>query len=77
MDINSDNSPLAPQGLLSVQEAARFLGISRAKLYEHFAAGEIQARKNGRRTVLFKEELEAFKAALPVAHFRKPGGFKK
>lgn len=44
-------TPSAPI-LVSVQEAARRLGISRAKTYELLAAGEIEALHIGRRRLV-------------------------
>lgn len=51
----------------SVPEAVTITGISRSLLYVEIAAGRLTARKLGRRTVILREDLEAFLKALPAA----------
>jgi excisionase family DNA binding protein len=63
--------------LLSVNQVAWRVGICRAKVYAHLAAGDLQAVKIGRRTAITREEVDAFIARLPVARFRKPAGERK
>jgi excisionase family DNA binding protein len=46
--------------------AAARLGICRAYLYNLIAAGQIVARKAGRRTLIERTEQERWLAALPV-----------
>ena len=43
---------LVQEGCASVDEAARFLGIRRAKLYLEMAAGRLRYLKIGRRRVI-------------------------
>ncbi len=51
----------------SIDEAARVSGIGRSKLYEAIAAGNLKARKFGRKTLILTEDLNAFLRALPRA----------
>jgi predicted DNA-binding transcriptional regulator AlpA len=54
-----DGQPL----LYNLVESQRQLGgLSRSKLYEHIAVGDIQTVKIGRRTFIARAELEAFVA---------------
>lgn len=46
--------------LLSISGAMGFLSISRTRLYELFASGELRSVKLGRRRLVPREELEAY-----------------
>ena len=46
--------------------AAARLGICKAELYKQIAAGRIQARKVGRRTIISREQQSLWLAALPL-----------
>jgi excisionase family DNA binding protein len=74
MDTDFSDANGSPQLLLTIDQVAKRLGICRAKLYVHLAAGDIRALKIGRRTAIARTEVEAFIARLPVARFRKPAG---
>ena len=50
----------------SIDETARVSGIGRSKLYEAIAAGELTARKFGRKTLILDEDLNAFLRGLPL-----------
>ncbi|WP_406854674.1 helix-turn-helix domain-containing protein [Alsobacter sp. KACC 23698] len=50
---------------LSVPDAVRTSGVSRSKLYEALAAGELRAKKYGRRTIILRDELKAWLASFP------------
>jgi len=50
-----------------VAEAARVAGIGRSTLYVALAAGELKARKCGRRTLIPADELRRYLTALPDA----------
>ena len=50
---------------LSIEEAMTATGLGRTKLYKIINSGEIKARKIGRRTIILKDDLEAFLAGLP------------
>jgi excisionase family DNA binding protein len=56
-----------PTRMLSVQEAAGALGISRSLVYELLSSGALRSTKIGRRRLVPREALEAFVADLPVA----------
>jgi excisionase family DNA binding protein len=53
---------------LSVAEACAIAGISRSKLYELIAAGDLVARKLGRRRIILRRDLSRFLDALPTTH---------
>ena len=56
--------------LLPIAEACRFAGMSRSALDERLGAGEITARKAGKRTLIETASLKALIASLPVATIR-------
>lgn len=45
-------APLDPLRRYPIEDAAQYLAISRARLYEHIGAGTIVAVKDGRRTFI-------------------------
>ena len=51
-------------GCLSIVEAAKFLGISRARIYEHVQAGDIPSVRDGRRRLVPLRGLVRFLATL-------------
>ena len=53
----------------SIDESCHASGIGRTKIYEAIGAGELTARKCGRRTVILPRDLEAWLTNLPVADF--------
>lgn len=50
-------APLDENRRYDIPLAAAYLGISRAKLYEKLAAGELQKLKDGRRTYIPGSEI--------------------
>jgi excisionase family DNA binding protein len=54
----------------TLPEAARISGASRTKLYEEMAAGRLQARKLGRRTVILSSDLDAWLVSVPAMKAR-------
>jgi len=50
----------------SVKDFLREFSISRAKFYEEIKRGKIRARKIGRKTVVAREDAEAWLSASPV-----------
>ena len=52
-------------------EACRISGISRSELYRRMAAGQIQAVKSGRTTLVLIDSLRTHLASLPPATFRQ------
>jgi excisionase family DNA binding protein len=51
--------------LFTIQETSKALGISRARLYELLASGDVKACKLGHRTMVRAEELKRFSDSLP------------
>lgn len=51
-------------------DAARAAGVSKTRLGYALAAGELTARKAGRRTIIEADELRRWIASWPVATFR-------
>jgi excisionase family DNA binding protein len=49
------------------EQAAKYGGIGRTKLYQLIKDGVIAAREVGRRTIVLRSDLEAFLASLPIA----------
>jgi excisionase family DNA binding protein len=47
---------------VGVNEAARIIGVSRSRLYQHIKAGSIRSMKDGGRTLLSMAELRRFVA---------------
>ncbi len=45
---------------LSIEEACAATGLGRTKLYQLINSGELKARKIGKRTIILKDDLEAF-----------------
>ncbi len=55
--------PYINSGLISVAEAADFLGVGRRKLFELIEWGEIRAVKLGRSVQIERDSVEQFKAS--------------
>lgn len=53
---------------MTVAEAAELSGLSRTQLYRLFRSGGLMPRKNGSRTLVLVDELEACVRSLPVAY---------
>jgi len=53
----------ATSGLLTVAEAAKYLGVGRKKVYELIEWGELKAVKLGRSVQVEKNSLDEFKAS--------------
>ncbi len=63
-------TPAPTAAFLSVKAAQARYGLSRTRLYRLLAAGRIEARKLGGRTLVVAESADRFMAALPRAEFR-------
>lgn len=50
---------------LSIAETTRLLGIGRSTLYSLIKDGRLPVRKLGKRTLVMREDLDRFLAALP------------
>lgn len=59
--VNDSTQPLA----LTTAEAARSLGIGKTKLFQLIGSGELLAIRLGGRTLIRRDDLEAFTAQLP------------
>jgi excisionase family DNA binding protein len=55
----------SPPLALTTAEAARSLGIGKTKLFELIGSGALPAIRLGGRTLIRREDLEAFTAQLP------------
>jgi excisionase family DNA binding protein len=53
----------ATSALLTVSEAAKYLGVGRKKIYELIEWGELKAVKLGRSVQVEKDSLEEFRAS--------------
>lgn len=49
---------------LNIEEARALTGIGRTKLYQAINSGKLKARKFGKRTIVLKDDLDAFLASL-------------
>jgi excisionase family DNA binding protein len=59
---------------LTIAEAAFAAGIGRSRLYEAIADGQLTARKFGARTLVLRDDLDRFLAALPAIHGEPAAG---
>jgi excisionase family DNA binding protein len=50
-----------------IKDAPAASGTTRTKIYEAIRKGELQARKNGRRTIILADDLAAWVRSLPLA----------
>jgi len=57
--------PLAERHVLTVDEAAKRIGIGRDGVYRAIREQRLRARKFGKRTLILSRDLEAFLEALP------------
>lgn len=55
---------------LTISEAAKATGISRSHVYKLLSEGALTRRKIGKRTLILREDLEAFMRARPSAKWR-------
>ncbi|MEP9354869.1 helix-turn-helix domain-containing protein [Xanthobacter sp. KR7-65] len=51
---------------LDTATAARYIGIGKTMLFEEIKAGRIPSRKIGRRTLILRNDLDAWLAAIPA-----------
>ncbi len=51
----------------SIDESCAIAGVGRSFIYAAIAAGDLTARKAGRRTLILRSDLEAWLAGLPTA----------
>lgn len=58
----AESEPIA----YSIAEAIAKSGSSKTSIYQAIGRGELRARKNGRRTVILRGDLESWLANLPT-----------
>ncbi|KTE76863.1 helix-turn-helix domain-containing protein [Sphingopyxis sp. A083] len=58
----TNGNEVAPIGPISVRipDAVRMTGLSKSKIYQLIASGDIEAAKIGRATVVFVDSLQSF-----------------
>lgn len=59
----------------SIAESAQIAGLSRSSLYIAIADGRLKTRKNGRRTIILREDLQSFLASLPDGMPKSVNGY--
>lgn len=52
------------RSVYSVDEASSSLGLGKTKIYQLINRGQLKARKIGKRTIILKEDIDAFLASL-------------
>jgi excisionase family DNA binding protein len=50
---------------VGIMEAARLAGVGRSTIYQSISAGDLAARKAGRRTLILRDDLEAWLNSFP------------
>ncbi|QBD79658.1 DNA-binding protein [Ktedonosporobacter rubrisoli] len=63
--MESDNEFLPIPGYVSIKEAAKIVGISLSRMYEHVRKRHIPARKAGNTRMIAEEDLERFRLNPP------------
>jgi hypothetical protein len=67
----SENPPLRPL-TVGIKDAKILTGIGRSSIYEAIGRGELDAVKDGDRTLITMASIERRQAALPRAKIRPP-----
>ena len=57
---------------VSIEGAVQMSGFSRTRIYELIGAGELEARKAGRATLVMTDSIDACLSKLPPAAIRAP-----
>ena len=74
--LEQSGESLAEKGWLSPEEAVRYSGIGRTRLYRYLTAGELRSAKVGRTRHIRKQDLDNFlEARMSEAKYR-PGHAK-
>ena len=50
---------------VGIMEAARLAGVGRSTIYESINTGDLKARKAGRRTLILRDDLQAWLNSFP------------
>ncbi len=59
-----------PPAAFTIEGAMDFSGLTRSRLYELMSAGDLEARKAGRRTLIVGDSLRSYLQNLPRADIR-------
>ena len=51
---------------ISVMDAARLTGVGRSTIQQNINTGQLKARKAGRRTLILRDDLQAWLDAMPA-----------
>jgi excisionase family DNA binding protein len=65
--MSDTNSAKIEIAAMSVEEAARFLGLGQSSIWRAIREQQLAARKHGRRTLIMKEDALAYLRELPRA----------
>ncbi len=60
----------------SIEESSAITGIGRTKIYEAINAGDLRAKKMGKRTLILKNDLETFLSSLASYPTARRGDIK-
>lgn len=63
-NVSTPNIAAVPVAM-SIREACRYCGLSRASLYRAIAAKQLDTRKFGSRTIILMDDLRRFMVSLP------------
>jgi excisionase family DNA binding protein len=59
---NTGDTPLNERLVLSIEDASRYIGLSKTSIYNLLEEGEFGSFKVGKRRLIRREELDAFVA---------------
>ncbi len=69
MSASTQSTP-PPAATFNIEGARDYSGLTRTKIYELVASGDLDARKAGRRTLIVGDSLRDYLANLPRAAIR-------
>jgi excisionase family DNA binding protein len=70
-----DSHPISPIAY-TIRTAVAVTGLSRSRIYELIGQGQLEARKDGRRTLVMTKSLRTYIASLPTVRPRGANGEK-
>jgi excisionase family DNA binding protein len=65
LEQSNQSKPTASRLAYSIADVAKITGVGRSFLYEEIAAGRLVVKKAGRRSLIFKADLNGWLASLP------------
>jgi hypothetical protein len=74
MKILHATSPATEKLALGIADVVRLSGLCRTLVYGEIRAGRLPARKCGRRTIVLRQDFEAFLQGLPSVPVTHPAG---